>query len=203
MLIKVLVVSMLIILFPVSSSRALAEDKLAENPIPEVVSDRTDLKVKILAEYFAKYKSSLEPYAQDFIDASKKYEIDWKLVPAISGVESTFGKFIPGGTSQYSSYNAWGWGAATPDTAIYFKSWREGIFTVTKGLRENYINKGLTNPYSMNRRYAKSPAWGSKVDFFMKDLEKFAREYEVKNLNKDEVDNKSQIAADSGQLTTE
>ena len=95
-------------------------------------------------------------------------------MPAIAGVESTFGKQIPGG------FNGWGWGVYGTQ-AIYFDSWTEGIFTVSKGLRENYLDKGYTEPYSINRIYATSPAWGSKVTYFMADLEKFSSQFEIDN----------------------
>lgn len=131
-----------------------------------------DKKAQILKDYLAKYNSPLENNSQDFIDASDQYGLDWKLVVSISGVESTFGKHIPGG------YNGWGWGVYG-DNAIYFKSWREAIFTVSKGLREYYVNKGYTEPYSMNKIYASSPNWGSNVTFFMRDIEKFAQTYPV------------------------
>lgn len=134
----------------------------------EIQSKRVDPRTQILTDYFAKYNSPLENHAQDFIDAADVYDVDWKLVPAIAGVESTFGKNIPGG------YNAWGWGVYG-NQALGFKTWRDGIFTVTGGLKKNYIDRGLTNPYAMNRIYATSPAWGGKVTYFMRDLENFAK----------------------------
>ncbi len=135
-----------------------------------------DPKALVLKEYFAKYNSPLENYAQDFIDASEEYDMDWKLVPSIAGVESTFGKFTPGGK------NAWGWGVYGSQ-ALYFSSWRDGIFTVSQGLKENYLNKGLTEPYSMNRIYATSPTWGSKVTYFMNDLDQFAKAHKALSEN--------------------
>jgi len=138
----------------------------------EITFKKLDPQAEILAEYLASYNSPLQYHAQDFIDAAKIYNLDWKLVASIAGVESTFGKFIPGG------YNGWGWGVYGTQ-AIYFNSWREGIFTVSKGLRENYVNKGLTEPYAMNRVYATSFHWGGNVTYFMNDLEKFAANYKA------------------------
>lgn len=136
----------------------------------ETVNTRElDDRAKILAAYFAKYNSPLEYQAQDFIDAADTFGMDWKLVPAIAGVESTFGKHIPGG------YNAWGWGVYGTQ-ALGFKSWRDGIFTVSGGLKQNYIDKGLTEPYAMNKVYAASPSWGAHVTHFLGDLNKFEAE---------------------------
>ncbi|MBI2596762.1 glucosaminidase domain-containing protein [Candidatus Daviesbacteria bacterium] len=157
----------------------------------EIEAKQLDPKAKILAQYLAKYNSPLENHAQDFIDAAKEYNLDWKLVPSIAGVESTFGKFIPGG------YNGWGWGVYGTQ-AIYFSSWREAIFTVSKGLRENYYDKGLTDLYSINKAYAASPYWAGKVDYFMGDLEKFTSEFEGEKVSLPETTPK--IAAISASL---
>lgn len=137
----------------------------------EVESRQMDGRAKILKDYLAQYNSPLQYQAQNFVDAADQNQLDWKLVAAISGVESTFGKFIPGG------YNAWGWGVYG-NQALGFKSWKDGINTVSQGLRKNYFNKGLTDPYSINKAYAASPAWGAKVTYFIQDMEKFAKEYD-------------------------
>lgn len=139
---------------------------------PNVEAKQLDQRAKILSAYFASYNSPLQYQAAHFIDAADKYGVDWKLVPSIAGVESTFGK------NSYG-FNGWGWGIYG-DQALNFKSWKDGIYTVTEGLKEDYISRGLTNPYTMNKRYAASPTWGWKVDYFMKDLDKFATKYEAK-----------------------
>lgn len=162
-------------------------------PLASIEAKKLDNKATILASYLAKYNSPLQYHAQDFIDAARTYQLDWKMVPAIAGVESTFGKFIPGG------YNAWGWGVYGTQ-AIYFNSWKEGIFTIAKGLRESYLNKGLIDPYSINRRYAASPFWGGKVSFFMQDLENFANQFEVEEPKTTAIGSTPNIAAFSGQL---
>src|SRR3989338_10148217 len=88
---------------------------------PELQIKEADERTRILADYFAKYNSPFEYHAQDFIDAADEYDVDWKLVPSIAGVESTFGKRTYG-------YNAWGWGIYG-DQTLNFASWRTGIYT--------------------------------------------------------------------------
>ena len=152
----------------------------SKTPLAQIVEVKElDPRIVVLRAYLDKHNSPLEPHAEDFIDAADEYGVDWKLVPAITGVESTFGKHTPG-NALYPSYNGWGWGVYGTQ-ALYFKSWRDGIFTVTKGLKENYINKGLTEPYSINRVYAASPVWGSHVTFFINDLTAFERGYKVED----------------------
>ena len=157
-----------------------------------IESKELDGRAKVLADYFAQHNSPLQYHAQDFIDAADTYQVDWKLVPSIAGVESTFGKFIPGG------YNAWGWGVYG-DQALGFNSWRDGIFTVTGGLKQNYIDKGLTDPYSMNRIYAASPYWGSKVSFFLRQLSNYASAHQLAQASV--ADFNTKVAADSAQLS--
>lgn len=158
-----------------------------------VVAKKLDPQAQILQKYLARFDSPLQYHAQDFVDAAKKYNLDPKLLPAIAGVESSFGKQIPGG------YNAYGWGVYGTQ-AILFKSWTDGIFTVAKGLRENYLNKGLEDPYAINRIYAASPFWGSRVAYFMNDLEKFANNYQEENIAQIITD--PSIAAISGQIAS-
>ncbi len=160
-----------------------------------VDSKQLDDRAKILADYLAAHDSPLQYHAQDFIDAADAYQMDWKLVPAISGVESTFGKAIPGG------YNAWGWGVYG-DQALGFKSWRDGIFTVSGGLKQNYIDKGLTDPFSMNHVYAASPAWGAHVNFFLNDLDNYVKNYPTQPQKQTEIKSQVKIAGASAQLAS-
>jgi hypothetical protein len=142
-----------------------------DEQIVTIEAKELDKRAVILKDYLASKNSPMQYHAQDFIDAADYYQVDWKLVPAIAGVESNFGKYTPGG------FNGWGWGVYG-DQAILFSNWRAGIFTVTKGLKEDYIARGLTDPYSMNKRYASSPTWGMKVSYFLADIDGFAKKYD-------------------------
>lgn len=181
-----------------TASLSVASANGENEALVQVEAKQLDKEAEILAQYLSKYDSPLQYHAQDFVDAAKTYNLDWKLVPAIAGVESTFGKFIPGG------YNAWGWGVYG-NQAIFFNSWSEAIFTISKGLRENYIDKGYADPFSMNKIYAASPSWGSRVAYFMQDLEKFAsslpQQLDARNLAEIKPDDK--IAAISASLVSQ
>lgn len=154
-------------------AQAQAEPKASIEP------KALDGRAEILQAYLATKNSPLQYHAQDFVDAADHYQMDWKLVAAISGVESTFGKAIPGGHGPNSSYNGWGWGVYG-NNSLGFKSWRDGIFTVSEGLKTKYINKGLKDPVAMNRIYAASPTWGIKVNYFLSDIQNYAQDYTAK-----------------------
>ena len=128
----------------------------------------SDIRVKILKEFLESYNSPLAPFAEDFVNTADTYNLDWRLVAAISGVESTFGHQIPQG-----SYNGWGWGVYG-NNVIYFPSWKDGIQTISKGLRERYMDgRGATNVYEIGRTYAASPAWASHVENYMNRISDF------------------------------
>lgn len=118
-----------------------------------------DYRVYVLRKFLIKHNSPLTPYSPTFIKLADFYDIDWRMVPAISGVESTFGKRIPIG-----SYNAYGWA----NGGYKFESWPDSISVVTKTLREKYLNKGATSITKIARRYAPpSNTWGRNVNFFI------------------------------------
>lgn len=171
---KIVIFTAILLLILSTRNLNVAQASEANLAQGQVEAKKLDKHAEILAQYLSKHDSPLQYHAQDFIDAANTYNLDWKLVAAISGVESTFGQHIPGG------YNGWGWGVYG-DQAIFFNSWTEAIFTISKGLRENYLDKGLTDPFSINRIYAASPAWGSKVTFFMQEIENFAAFYLAEN----------------------
>lgn len=162
------------LLFPVTAQAQIVNSSNSEQVV-EIEARPIDKRAQIIKSYLAKHNSPLENSAQDFVDAADKYNIDWKLVVSISGVESTFGKRIPGGHDPlYTSYNGWGWGVYG-DNVLKFKSWKEAIYTISKSLKEDYVDKGYTEPLSMNRKYASSQTWGVRVVYFMNEIEKFAK----------------------------
>lgn len=137
--------------------------------IPEITKEGNDSRVKILKAFLQTQDSPLTEYAQDFVSYADKYNLDWKLVAAISGVESTFGKEIP----PYS-YNGWGWGVYG-NNVIRFKSWKDGIATVSQGLREKYMDTwGGRNIYQIGAMYASSPYWAGHVELYLNKINEFA-----------------------------
>ncbi len=124
---------------------------------------KEDTRVKILRNFLKRYNSPLVPYTQEFVDAADSYGVDWRLLPAITGVESTFGKQIPA-----SSFNAYGWNNGD----FKFTSWEDSIWYVTSQLRVRYLDRGATTIPQIGRIYAPpSPFWAGKVIFFMAKIE--------------------------------
>ncbi len=127
-----------------------------------------DTRVKILRKFLESNGSPLAPYARTFVADADKYNLDWRFVAAISGLESTYGQHIP-----YGSYNGWGWGIYG-DNTIYFTSWENGIDTVSEGLRTRYIDAwGAEDIWEIGSMYASSPTWAVRVQNIMNQMEAF------------------------------
>ena len=122
-----------------------------------------DRRLEALEIFLTGYDSPLANDAQTFIEVADKYELDWRLLPAIAGLESTFGHRIAPDT-----YNPFGWGGGY----IEFASWAEAIKTVGKGLAEDYVTRGLVTPEQIMARYCPpNGSWARGIRYFMDELE--------------------------------
>ncbi len=153
-------------LFFIPQTAQAQENRLVMAGISAVLKNdvvQPDKRVEELKAFLEKYDSPLVAYAEDFVKTADKYQIDWRLLPAITGVESTFGKEIP-----FNSFNAYGWN----NGHYCFQSWEDSIENVTKALKEKYYNRGLDNPYKIGPVYAPpSSSWAKRVNVFMERIE--------------------------------
>lgn len=142
-------------------SAALALFSRLDQREVEAVSDfKKRLAIKAVLE---RYDSPMVDEIDSFMDACRKYSLDCYLLPSIAGIESTFGRFTYPGSN-----NAFGWGRGL----IPFKNWGEGIDTVGRGLRENYMNKwGAQTVEEIGAIYCEGNTWAGKVTFFMKQFQ--------------------------------
>jgi hypothetical protein len=150
---------------------AVSESGSAATLAFHAASDATaDTRAARLRLFLESYNSPLASEADTFVAQADKYNLDWKLVAAIAGVESTFGKEIPAG-----SYNGWGWGIFTgARDGVHFKDWADGITQVSQGLRTNYMDRGAQTVYDIGWMYAANgTSWGTHVRYFIDKLETY------------------------------
>lgn len=150
---------------------------ITRGPKPENINKSEDLDRKIklskqdrteaLEDFFEEADSPLKDHAETFVEVADKYGLDYKLLPAISCIESSCGKKLIEG-----SYNPFGWGIYG-ENAVYFESWDDAIETVGKGIRENYVEKGYTTPEKIAPVYTppNSIKWLYAVKSFMYKIE--------------------------------
>ena len=103
----------------------------------------------------------LSEYAEKFVEVANKYNLDYRLLPAIATVESS------GGKNNFRKYNAWGWGSKG------FTSFEEGIEVVGRGLKNNYIDKGRDTVEEIAPIYCPPnyKNWAKGVNQFMLEIE--------------------------------
>src|SRR3972149_9031910 len=96
----------LLLLISRSDSYAFGQASGSSATLNPTISQKPyDNRVEILESFLESYDSPLVPFARDFVESADRYNLDWRLVASIAGLESTFGKHVPA-----SSYNGWGWG---------------------------------------------------------------------------------------------
>lgn len=156
-------------LFPTTTAYAETSSVFSaflKQPDLPITKGAEDKRAKKLGLYLHSRNSPLAAYAPDFIAEADKYQLDWKLLPAISGVESTFGLYLPA-----ASHNGWGFGIYN-DHVTRFASWQEGIETVAKSLRHDYIDRfGSDNIEAIGYVYAGDRSWSMKVRHFMSEID--------------------------------
>lgn len=137
----------------------------AENIIqPQIIEEES--KQEIIRQFFAKYKSPLEEYAGDVIAAAERYDIDYRLLPAIAMQESNLCRRIIA-----DSYNCWGWGIYG-SKVTKFSNYPEAIETITKALSTKYRDRGLVTASEIAKLYnpRNTNNWAENVTSFMDKL---------------------------------
>lgn len=126
-----------------------------------------DARVEIVRQFFESYNSPLSVLAPLIVEKADEFNLDFRLVPAIAMQESSGCKFIPAGT-----YNCLGWGIHSAGT-LGFTSYEESIDLVSKGLKEEYLDKGYETIEEIMSKYTPlSPgSWAEGVRSFMGEME--------------------------------
>lgn len=126
-----------------------------------------DIRVANLKFFFRKYESVLYDKSDFIVKMADQYKLDYRLIPAIAMQESGLCKHIYEG-----SHNCWGWGIYG-DKVTRFDSYEEAIETISRGLKLYYVDKGLTTPEAIMRKYTppSTGSWAFGVNFFLKIIE--------------------------------
>ena len=126
--------------------------------IPKVTVDH-DPRLRRLQEFFGKRDCPLREAAADFLIAADRNDLDWRLLPSISIIESSGGK-------DYRNNNVFGWDSCRES----FSSVGEGIHYVASQLANSklYKDKNLDGKL---RIYNSNPGYPHRVKAFMRVID--------------------------------
>ena len=124
-----------------------------EQHVTSEVSYEEDHRVQQLRTFLEDRGYPVTNLATDFVAAADIYELDWRLLPSISIMESSGGK-------RYLNNNIFGWDSCR----TRFPSVRHGIYYVASRLAESELYKdkdldgilGTYNPYRVYTTRVKS-----------------------------------------------
>ncbi len=147
------------------SQNILANNQSSDiQPNAKSIIEIEDARIQLVANFIKNNdvgkNSPLQPYdyfAKIFVTEADKNGLDFRLLPAIARKESTFCKSNIG--KKY--FNCFGWDV--PDEVGdngKFASYEEGIEIVALGLKNNYLDKGLTNVIDIMNKYCPPSAEG-------------------------------------------
>lgn len=105
-----------------------------------------DPRIVALEKFLKDHKSPMAPYADLIVKEADKYGMDWRIVVAISGIESNFGTITPA-----NSHNAWGWRGGPGGAYSEFKDWPSAIKHISERLAKGY-GKDI-DPYAIESTY--------------------------------------------------
>jgi hypothetical protein len=131
--------------------------------------ETVDARAELVSSFLARYNSPLEPheyYGTVLVEIADRYEIDFRLLPAIAMQESNLCKNAPEGT-----FNCLGFGIHKKGT-LGFDSYEAGFERAAKELKKNYIDRGLVTPEQIMKKYTPSSngSWANSVNQWMAEM---------------------------------
>lgn len=164
------------------------------------IVETEDARAEIISNFLARYKSPMQPYdyyGQKLVEIADRYGIDFRLLPAIAMQESNLCKNIPEGT-----YNCLGFGIHERGT-LGFENYEACFERAGKELKKYYVDKGLTTPEEIMRKYTPSSdgSWANSVMQWMAEMK-----YDDRELGREKKTNSSVLeyakpASDSTVIT--
>lgn len=126
-------------------------------PTPERIyigMDGQRVTVERIRTFLSRQRSPMAPYAENIVAAGLTYGVDPRVIVAIAGVESTYGRYSRG-------HNAWGWNAGK----ARWSSWTVSIDRFTRALGSSYRSLRHGRFAAASRTYCPpcGKRWGVKA----------------------------------------
>ncbi len=132
--------------------------------------EKNDARTLLIEKFLEENNSPMKGLGQFFVETADRFGLDWRLLPGIAKKESNLGKVLP-----KRSFNAFGWAIyAERNSGAVFSSWESAVEKVAKGLKTDYIDKGLTTPDLIMRKYTPQSkgSWTQDVNAAMDDIDR-------------------------------
>jgi Mannosyl-glycoprotein endo-beta-N-acetylglucosaminidase len=119
---------------------------------------RFDPRLESLKRFFQRASCPAVKYVSAFLEAADRYDLDWRLLPSISYVESTGGKSAP-------NNNLFGWDSGRAQFASPAASIHEVGYQLShSALYRDKDTDGILATYNSNEEYA------AKVKLVMRSI---------------------------------
>jgi hypothetical protein len=125
-------------------------------PAPE--RRQSEARLERLKAFFGKLDCPAKDYSGDFIAAAERYELDWRLLPSISYLESTGGKAA-------KNNNLFGWNSGRTG----FASAAAGIHEVGRRLSRSRLYRSKTLDQLL-ATYNPTGDYAQKVKYVMQQI---------------------------------
>lgn len=110
-----------------------------------------DSRALLVESFLRRHNSPMAPFAGIIVEEADRFNIDYRLVPAIAMCESNAGKRMP----KKDEYNAYGIAVYTGQVhGKAFTSWQHSIAWVSQYIKERYHDMGLKDLKDMGAKWA-------------------------------------------------
>jgi hypothetical protein len=110
-----------------------------------------DSRVLLIESFLSKHKSPMAPFSDVIVAEADRFNIDFRLVPAIAMCESNAGKRMP----KKDEFNAFGIAVYTGQLhGKAFDSWPHSISWVSQYIKEKYYDRGFTDLHDIGAIWA-------------------------------------------------
>ena len=136
---------------------------LAISGTSKVLASENETRVAQMHTVLVRYHSPMVGLENILIQTAESYQLDWTLLAAIAGTESSFAIHMPVGCN-----NPYGWGIYG-DNKLCFESLAESIRGVAAGLASSYNTSSLAD---IARTYNKvsTAGWIAHTTYFMNQI---------------------------------
>jgi len=129
----------------------------------KTIAAEHDIRATQMRVVLTKYNSPMIGLEDVLIKTAEKYGLDWTLMAAIAGTESSFAKRMPANCN-----NPYGWGIYG-DNKLCFKSLEDSIEGVASGLAKKY-NISTLESIAHTYNTVSTDGWISHTKFFMNKI---------------------------------